>query len=342
MASFRMPEEWAEHHARNARTDSRTLPPAAFPSLPIDQPPQAVPTQPLNDNADDDDVTDSDVEEKENRPTSTDSDKPNVISEVSWKAINYHIGQYTPAGGLLDEAVITERQRLVDAGLLSTATNRLQRRSCPRSVNYGFLREKYDELTNKRETLKTRLRMLGYQGRRLQTTSLPARPTSIDALWHAVQDLRWLTHRLELVENHAHHIAKAKRRFLAPPKPKKLRTPHVTRPDAHALCLPICGGRNDPGWLAMQATARTSRIARAALHRRSNIVMRGAPPHPQQAGLTGIQSYSIVDAPVFGGSLISSMAAIAHGDVEPDVPSNLVGLDEESERAWRQRCLCRS
>ncbi|KAJ8115145.1 hypothetical protein OPT61_g3132 [Boeremia exigua] len=270
MEPFSMPPEWAEYHARGARTDSRTLPPAAFPSLPIDQPSQPAALERSSNTRDVVDLTESD--EDDEPPSSRQLDRSDVISELRWNAINYHYDEHNSIHEPVGEDVLAERERLVRDGALPNARGpreRKRRTVVPRSVNCDHIQKKYEELMTRRKAVEKRLRELGYMDTQLgasprvaQAMKPPPKPATIDALWRIVQDLERLTHKLKTIEDNARGVRKAKKRFFgklpepAPPEPKR-----VFRRGATDSCLPAVGWDNDPEWQAIQATAKKTQVA---------------------------------------------------------------------------------
>lgn len=259
-----MPPEWAKFHARDARTDSRMLPPAAFPSLPLDQPPQIVSNQQSHRASDVEDPTRSDKDE--GLSILIDSDEPDVISEVRWKAIKYHVEEDTPTNQPVTRTVLADRQRLINAGALPEVKEPSRRSTRPRSLNYDHLKEKHRQLTNKRKTLETKLRMLGYIDPQLEAAilaakakDLPENLATINALWCTVQDLKWLTHKLEMIESRARLVYKAKKKFFgfgrlperAAPEPKL-----VFRRGAEDGTLPPVGWVDNSEWQQLHAAKK--------------------------------------------------------------------------------------
>ena len=264
-----MDPKWAEIHARAARTSSKTLPPAAFPSLPLDQPPRAAAAQAPCVASNIVDLTKSDEEEDPDRvPTiSTHPDEPNVLSDVSRKAIEYHFGQYPPNNMPVEDTIRAERLRMINDGILPNPQDPLKKKCTgPKSQDIPSLQAKLVELTNKKKALETKLRLLKYKFATLQAPiqpsaagTLPDLPVSIDSLWRTLQANRRLTHRLELIENHAHHVAKAKKRFFTrwpEPEPKQPERKYAFRRGAKDTCLPAVGWGDDPDWQAMVAISK--------------------------------------------------------------------------------------
>ncbi|KAJ4989667.1 hypothetical protein SVAN01_04884 [Stagonosporopsis vannaccii] len=139
----------------------------------------------------------------------------------------------------------------------------------PRSVNCEDLDAEHLALTNKRRMLEFKLRRLGYNiprpGSSGCTHDWTKKPTSIDGLWRAIQELRSVNCALEREENHSCHIARARRDFSTrlpryqarcDTQTENASTTALFGPCAGDAVLPAVGWNGDGEARAMHTTAR--------------------------------------------------------------------------------------
>ena len=243
-----MDPSWVRRHNRNICTDSRTLPRAAFPSLPLDHPPLAnstrqtgTPSHPIdttgseNDEVDgsnsedtiDDDTTDQDTVDaaetfggdRHESPLWTERQLSSNNSMIS-RAVRYHFGEHHTQDGGVEDEVLAEHKLLCDAGLLPDVRN--PRKIRPRSVNMVQLRNTNRELRRKKEMLIRKLCKLGYESSDIEACVLwktaeilPEKPGNIDAYCLSNYNLTWLNKRLKFLLKNRRAVVNAKEKFLA-------------------------------------------------------------------------------------------------------------------------------
>src|SRR5690242_12049535 len=208
--------EWTARHAQGACTDSRTLPSAAFPSLPLNRPPPPAPAPKVRkDSAVN--LTESDKEDA--IPNSTQSDEFDTADDSSKDFLDEDASSKI----YINQTLSPEQQEVNDATVAGNPkAPKLSAEKRPRSINCEDLRFEHTSLTNKRRMFEFQLRRLGYaishpasssNASAAATPDWTQTPTSIDALWRAVQELRTVNHALEVRENHAHQTTSARRRL---------------------------------------------------------------------------------------------------------------------------------
>lgn len=208
--------EWAAHHAQGTCTDPKTLPSASFPSLPLNGPPPAAPVpQVRKDSA----VNLLESDKEEATPTSTRSDDFDTVDESS----KDDLSEDTFSKNYLAHITSPGQQQVNDAAVASkTKASKLFAKKRPRSINCENLRVEHTSLINKRRMFEFQLRRLGHAIPRpgcssnASTAAAPdwtQTPTSIDALWRTVQELRAVNRALEVRESHVHQTTSARRRL---------------------------------------------------------------------------------------------------------------------------------
>ncbi|KAF2629008.1 hypothetical protein BU25DRAFT_420431 [Macroventuria anomochaeta] len=268
MGYLDMPPEWAKIHAEGARTTSTTLQAAAFPSLSLDQPRQPAAAQAPCVASNIVDLTEPEEEEDDLEwipSTSTHIDAPNVLSEDSRKAIEYHVGHYTPEDGPTGDAVRAERSRMIKAGVLPKPKHpRKPSKTNPDYEYYILLQIRVRELLEKKRELEVKLRFSRDTDHALRTalkasstkplSTLPATKESIQLL---KKEIMLLTQRIWSDKHQDEHAAKARQDFLTKhPKLKEPETKYAFRRGAEDAFLPTFGHHDDLDWKAMQAIAK--------------------------------------------------------------------------------------
>jgi hypothetical protein len=245
---FDMDPSWDRHHNWNIRTDSRTLPQAAFPSLPLNHPPLASATsQPRTSShpidtteSDDDEFDESGIEDTTDDDT-TDQDTVDAAETVDdnryepslWterqlasinsyisRAVRYHFDEPHPQDRDAEDEIRAEHKLLCDADLLPEVRN--PRKIRPRSVNMVQLQSTNRELRRKKERLIRELCKLGYESSDIEACVLwktaeimPEKPGNIDAYCLSNYNLKWLNEKLKLLVDNRRAVVDARKNFLA-------------------------------------------------------------------------------------------------------------------------------
>ncbi|KAF2998903.1 hypothetical protein E8E13_005501 [Curvularia kusanoi] len=242
-----MSPAWIERHGRVNHTDSRTLPPAAFPSLPMDQPAVAAATSPTE-ASDEKDVVEFEFENEVDEDYTngdytnynTDSNEGDYDEETDGvdfddgtdvgpqhgatastiKATQYHFSLYHPEDGQVEDKVRAEHKRLYDASLVPNFKKRKD--LYPKCVNVPQARATLQELTRDKDSVIAKLSKLGYSCSDLEAFVLskiseiiPEGTKGIETLCRNIHNLRWLIKRLKFLRSNARNVADAKKAFLA-------------------------------------------------------------------------------------------------------------------------------
>ena len=243
-----MDPSWVRRHNRNIRTDSRTLPQAAFPSLPLDHPPLASATSQTHPSSHTPDITGSDNDEFDESSIgdTTDDDTTDQETVVAAetvdgnrykrlllterqlasihnsipRAVQYHFDEQYPVDKDAEDEVRGEHKLLCDVALLPEVRN--PRKIRPRSVNMVQLRSTNRELRKKKEKLIRELCKLGYESSDIEACVLwktaeimPGKPGNIDAYCLSNYNLKWLNERLKLLVDNRRAVVEARENFLA-------------------------------------------------------------------------------------------------------------------------------
>jgi hypothetical protein len=243
-----MDPSWVHRHNRNIRTDSRTLPQAAFPSLPLDHPPLASATGrtctsshttditgSYNDESDessiedttDDDATDQDTVDaaetvdanRQEPPLWTERQLASIKNSIS-RAVRYHFDEHHSEDKDVEDEIRGEHKLLCHTGLLPKVRN--PRKIRPRSVNMVQLQSTNRGLRRMKEKLIRELCKLGYESSDIETCVLwktaeimPGKPGNIDAYCLSNYNLKWLNEKLKLLVDNRRAVVEAREKFLA-------------------------------------------------------------------------------------------------------------------------------
>jgi hypothetical protein len=234
-----MDPSWVLRHNRNIRTDSRSLPQAAFPSLPLDHPPLASATgrtrtsshttdiagsdndvSSIEDTADDDATVQDTVDaNRQEPPLWTERQLASSKNSIS-RAVLYHFDEHHSEAKDVEDEIRAEHKLLYHAGLLPKVRN--PRKIRPRSVNMVKLKSTNRELRRKKEKLIRELCKLGYDISDIETCVLwktaeimPGKLGNIDAYCLSNYNLKWLNERLKLLVDNRRAVVEAKEEFLA-------------------------------------------------------------------------------------------------------------------------------
>lgn len=134
-----MPLHWVEFHAQNQRKNSRSLSPAAFPSLPLDQPPQEVAIGEVHKAI----KAPSPEEARPEMPGPVATEHPDVLSYISRLAIQYYLGAFEPDDSDVGDQIRAECKRMIKDGVFD--------RPKPRSKKKGDRNNFGDQIRPKRE-----------------------------------------------------------------------------------------------------------------------------------------------------------------------------------------------
>lgn len=128
-----MPPERIARHSRRVNTDSRTLPSAAFPSCPIDQPPPVVIAETMSKEVPGEDSLGEDVSPGEDdttavvpiigddpipRSSPAHNDKPDALSHIERMAFEYHFEDRLPEDPLIRDQVQATHLRILEVGFI--------------------------------------------------------------------------------------------------------------------------------------------------------------------------------------------------------------------------------
>ncbi|KAF9693405.1 hypothetical protein EKO04_008870 [Ascochyta lentis] len=250
MKEFDMPREWAAEHARRANTDSSKLRPAAFPSLPLDQPlsntsPEETPEETPEESSEEThgDTSEATLEETpeidpdliQTSPDTvaadlatetanpTHSSSPNVINHIQTLAISFHCGTYTLGTGELDDQVLQAYNDMLETGVLSTSppTRQRERRT---SNSISFHKTK---LLARKAALETELQYLHRKYNIVPSAPLPPSPVSLSPtaadpkpadpdtadLELLKQQIKHLDSEIWKLKSQTRHVVKARTRF---------------------------------------------------------------------------------------------------------------------------------
>lgn len=238
-----MPQEWVEVHSQADRMDSRTLPPAAFPSLPIDGKAPPLCPEALSEESEEDTPLTAGLEEEV--PPVVEKDRPNVRSQIGGMAFDYQLNGNLPEDPDLEDEVLETHDDMLEKGVF-------QKRK-PKSKGKGRARVE-DEVTpaNIVELEKRKVELVAelhkvrekYFGPQTPLESLssavsltaPA-PNEHEDLKLKREDLRLENSELKRMifneKNHGRNIAKAKKELLSyqsePSQPQSVEANRTSR-----------------------------------------------------------------------------------------------------------------
>lgn len=193
-----MSPEWGRYHSRSVRTDSRTLAPAAFPSLPLDY----VPAAAFDAGAARETVPAEELEDLDLAPLqSAEDERPDVLTSIQTLAIQSYTGHYNPYGTPDEDAIRAEQHRMIEKNILPRPKTQRKRRRGP------------DEEVTQPQRPGT-----SYQS--VPQASFAHTPPNVAEPSKATERIR--NHVAVANAHQEAHVAKARRRFMNKlPKPKQ-------------------------------------------------------------------------------------------------------------------------
>jgi hypothetical protein len=192
-----MSPEWAQHHVQDARTDSRTLAPAAFPSLPLDHVHDAVDTNTPCDTLPTLGPEDVEVE----TASLVEVERPIVLTTVHILAIQSNLSTYKPDGTLFGNAVRAEEKSMIKAGVLQRHKPQERTR---------------DHVPEESSRQKKRSKLARQSQSQNSTVNMPPSPAD------TIKSVNRIIKKRLGASQHDLHAAEAKRKFLTSlPRPKQ-------------------------------------------------------------------------------------------------------------------------